>query len=578
MHEKLEACLKDWSDLAEEYQELERKHKDYRQLLDKSIAWQKKCVSGVTHQKYRLNVIKKLMKEIEPTCKEEEGELEDLRKDILRRQSQLNQMMEILPTKSGRYLRVIMGNVDVSILDKNEKYRYKEQYESFKLIVNLIGGILATTNFFLNYRVLDLVFFFLIVWYYCTLTIRESILIVNGSRIKGWWRLHHFISLVVGGVLLVWPDGIPYRNFRDQNMLLNIYVALLQYLQYLYQKGCLYRLRSLGERQDMDITIDGFHSWMWKGLGFLLPFLYIGYVMQLYNSYTLYILCSHPEATWQVPVLCGLFLLLGAGNLVTTSMTIPKKWMESKTSSLKYKFVRLDKYFWSHRRRRTTISQDNPEFSEHVDRILRRGSSESRMIPRTDSIIRKSLSENKKEREPIEKVEEEASAYTSDELDQNQVEVNERVCEEEDEATTGNNTEVEDADQSSLEEEQVVFSHSPKSTAGRKGLEENVNDTRDNSVAAREGSKEDSVAVREDILAAEEDSKQDILANRDNSKEDASAEVCKEDILTVRDDSKKDSSASRDDHKKDSSASSDDHKKDSPVNDPSQEIETKKDK
>ena len=40
------------------------------------------------------------------------------------------------------------------------------------------------TNYFLNYRVLDLIFMFLIVWYYCTLTIRESILIVNGSRIK----------------------------------------------------------------------------------------------------------------------------------------------------------------------------------------------------------------------------------------------------------------------------------------------------------------------------------------------------------------------------------------------------------
>ena len=32
-----------------------------------------------------------------------------------------------------------MGNVDVSILDQAEKYKYKEQYESFKLIVNLIG-------------------------------------------------------------------------------------------------------------------------------------------------------------------------------------------------------------------------------------------------------------------------------------------------------------------------------------------------------------------------------------------------------------------------------------------------------
>lgn len=35
---------------------------------------------------------------------------------------------------------------------------------------------------FLSTRVTDEVFNFLLVWYYCTLTIRESILISNGSR------------------------------------------------------------------------------------------------------------------------------------------------------------------------------------------------------------------------------------------------------------------------------------------------------------------------------------------------------------------------------------------------------------
>lgn len=48
-------------------------------------------------------------------------------------------MQEVLPSKNGRYLRGILGNVDCNILDKNEKYQYKEQYEQFKLIVNLIG-------------------------------------------------------------------------------------------------------------------------------------------------------------------------------------------------------------------------------------------------------------------------------------------------------------------------------------------------------------------------------------------------------------------------------------------------------
>ena len=45
-----------------------------------------------------------------------------------------------------RYLQVIMGNVDVSILDKNAKYVYKEQYESFKLIINLIGNSTCTRS------------------------------------------------------------------------------------------------------------------------------------------------------------------------------------------------------------------------------------------------------------------------------------------------------------------------------------------------------------------------------------------------------------------------------------------------
>ncbi len=106
---------------------------------------------------------------------------------------------------------------------------------------------------------------------------------------QGWWRVHHFVSTFAGGVLLIWPDGGCYQQFRVQLMLFNIYLAFIQYLQFTYQRGVLYRLRSFGERAtDMDITIDGFHSWMWKGLSFLLPFLYAGYFFQLYNSYTLY--------------------------------------------------------------------------------------------------------------------------------------------------------------------------------------------------------------------------------------------------------------------------------------------------
>lgn len=67
---------------------------------------------------------------------------------------------------------------------------------------------------------------------------------------------------------------------------------------------------------------------MWRGLSFLLPFLYAGYVFQLYNAYTLYELSYHSEATWHVSVLSAMFLVLFLGNTITTSMVIPQKLKE----------------------------------------------------------------------------------------------------------------------------------------------------------------------------------------------------------------------------------------------------------
>jgi hypothetical protein len=237
--------------------------------------------------------------------------------------------------------------VNVSILNRAEKVRYKDDYEKFKLILNIIGLSMALLNLLINYRALELAFMFLLVWYYCTLTIRESILKVNGSRIKGWWRVHHFISTVCAGVLLIWPQGEFWQQFRTQFMYFNVYISeycnfyflnlllsaislflstgVIQYLQFAYQRGVLYRLKALGERHDMDITIEGFHSWMWKGLTFLLPFLFGGYLFQAYNSYRLYQLSKSPDAPWQVSVLSILFFALFVGNTWTTLMVVPQK-------------------------------------------------------------------------------------------------------------------------------------------------------------------------------------------------------------------------------------------------------------
>ena len=61
-------------------------------------------------------------------------------------------MEDYLPQESGRYLKVILGSLNVSILDKDAKSNYKEQYEQFKLTINIIGIILLGYIFILSFN------------------------------------------------------------------------------------------------------------------------------------------------------------------------------------------------------------------------------------------------------------------------------------------------------------------------------------------------------------------------------------------------------------------------------------------
>lgn len=328
MELELDEYVKEWTELSNEYKNLETTNSSYLDLLENLELLQQQCTKQIQHQRYRMQQISKnirLCTKNKRMSPEEKDKLADLNKNMLKRKAQLHEIEQGLPQKNSLYLKIILGDVNVSILNRSDKVRYKDDYEKFKLILNVIGLLLSFLNIVINFRALELAFIFLLVWYYCTLTIRESILKVNGSRIKGWWRLHHFISTVSAGVLLVWPQGEPWQLFRTQFMYFNVYISLVQYMQFGYQKGVLYRLKALGERHDMDITIEGFHSWMWRGLSFLIPFLFIGYLFQAYNAWTLYKLAAHPEATWQIPVLGILFLALFIGNTTTTLLVVPQK-------------------------------------------------------------------------------------------------------------------------------------------------------------------------------------------------------------------------------------------------------------
>lgn len=319
--EMLESVKDDWDELSENYKLLEKANVQYLKKITELVSLQETCKKHISHQRYRIKTINKTINNIPDKTKADEFKIK-----ILKREKELEDIEQTLPRKSDRFtLKLILGDIDVSFLNKENKLKYKEDYENFKLICNGIAIILATILIYVPFRPLELFFIGFLIWYYCTISIRESILIVNGSRIKGWWRVHHLLSITSSGLFLIWPNNEPWALFRKQFICYTIYSGFIQYLQFKYQKGTIYRLKALGQMQNMDITLEGFQFWMWKGLAFLLPFLFIGYIFQLTNFVVLFQLSYHPQATWEISAIAGIFLIFFFGNTYTTIMVIPNK-------------------------------------------------------------------------------------------------------------------------------------------------------------------------------------------------------------------------------------------------------------
>ncbi|XP_077098409.1 transmembrane protein 120A-A isoform X1 [Siphateles boraxobius] len=327
----LTECLQEWEDLEKDYQQVQETHRHYKQKLEEVSKLQDSCSSSIVRQRKKLKDLSESLEECRATVNPEDvNKIDKIQDSIKERPNVFFEMEAFLPKKNDLYLSLVLGNVNVTLLNKQAKFAYKDEYEKFKLYLTVLLLLFSfTCRFLVSYRAVDALFNFLLVWYYCTLTIRESILINNGSKIKGWWVFQHYVSTFLSGVMLTWPDGELYQIFRNQFLSYSMYINFVQFLQYYYQSGCLYRLRALGERHNMDLTVEGFQSWMCRGLTFLLPFLFLGHFFQLYNGITLFQMAQLPECKeWQV-LMCGsTFLVLFMGNFFTTLGVVYHKYMD----------------------------------------------------------------------------------------------------------------------------------------------------------------------------------------------------------------------------------------------------------
>ncbi|CAH1154156.1 unnamed protein product [Phaedon cochleariae] len=324
--------FEEWLELGQDYKKLDEVNAQYLRKLTEISNLQESCLKHIAHQRYRMRVIANGLKK-----RESNDKVIGMKEGMLKREAELQEIEKSLPRKGEPYLKLVLGRLDVSFLNKDDKFKYKDEYEKFKLVNNIAAFIISLFLLYIDSRVLEQLYIGLLIWYYCTVSIRESVLRVNGSRIRGWWRIHHILSTISSGILLVWSDDETWMNFRYQFIYYSLYSCFIQYLQFKYQQGTLYRLKALGDAQNMDVTIEGFQSWMWRELSILLPFLFIGYVFQLANAFVLFRLSYHPRATWKVLATAILFFVLFVGNTVTAIRVVPSKTKQEMM--LKYRVM-----------------------------------------------------------------------------------------------------------------------------------------------------------------------------------------------------------------------------------------------
>lgn len=80
-----------------------------------------------------------------------------IRDKVSQRKAQLNEIQESLPRKNDLYLRIILDGINVSFINQEQRFKFKEQYEKFKLVVSGLILFVAVLDFMVTkYRFVEM--------------------------------------------------------------------------------------------------------------------------------------------------------------------------------------------------------------------------------------------------------------------------------------------------------------------------------------------------------------------------------------------------------------------------------------
>ncbi|KAI5185874.1 hypothetical protein NEHOM01_1124 [Nematocida homosporus] len=229
-------------------------------------------------------------------------------------------------------LKLILGIHELK-LPERARHAYKSDYETLKMTSTLFVTVLTAANLVLfRSKLMDTLQILIHMYIYSTLTIREHILINNGSNIKRWWLVHHYICIVISGMMLSCPDG-PFKQIRTVILKFLFLLSISQVVQYQYQRRRLYVLRSLEKADPLETTSDVMSASLSANFG-VVSLVLVGFqIIQLYVAYYLYTLhCQYQWRHYQPLVGALLIATMAIGNAVTIIYTFYKKLAMRRTA------------------------------------------------------------------------------------------------------------------------------------------------------------------------------------------------------------------------------------------------------
>lgn len=195
--------------------------------------------------------------------------------------SDIKDMQAVQPDTGSLFVRMFLGQVNVKVSSPKDRNTLRDEYGKFKDRTNIVfivaPLIWLLTQYYLRQRwayttwIYTLTHLWLL-YYYVSLALRENILRVNGSSIRGWWLWHHYLSACMSMLILTWPsDSKVMESFLPTFTLYFLYQGVVQFAQAWYQKARLYARTAMGKAAGMDLahteTLTEFHSGIWAIVG-----------------------------------------------------------------------------------------------------------------------------------------------------------------------------------------------------------------------------------------------------------------------------------------------------------------------